>query len=231
MTSWPVVLDEYATVAKLQQGFSIARVGDGELKCADRYGYRREPPNGLLAAELRTILNTPLPGLVVGIPTLNPASPKYQNWLRHKDRFLKYLAPEVEYGSAFISRQDSSPWIACRAYAEGIQRCWTDKKIALVCEPTNKLVPVIAATAQKLYHIPCVSHGAYAHLGEYAQHVLSVRPDVAVLSHGVSATCLAHRLTQHGMQALDLGSIGGMLCRLLLQEEAHVDAPPTPPAV
>ena len=107
-------------------------------------------------------------------------------------------------------------------YAASVIALWQGKRVALVCEPTNKLLPVVTATARTLLHIPCASHGAYAHLDDYLREVLQYRPEVVILSHGVSATCLAHRVTQQGIQALDLGSIGGLLQRKLYlsQEDA-----------
>ena len=117
----------------------------------------------------------------------------------------------------------AAPWISTADYAKAVEQLWCGKTVALVCEATNKLLPVVQATARALYHIPCVSHGAAAHLDAYAQAVLRSRPEVAILSHGVSATCLAHRLTQQGIQALDVGSIGGLLARMLPQEEEQHD--------
>ena len=203
LASWPVVLDEFQTIAKLQEGFSVSRFGDGECALCDHSDYVREAKNATLTTELQQILSTPHAQLIVGIPTMNPAGPKYPNWVRRAPRFLKFLAPNMPYGSAFISRRDSAPWIATPAYAESVERLWRGKRVALVCEPTNKLLPVVHASARTLLHIPCVSHGAYAHLAAYAHAVLRFAPDVAILSHGVSATCLAHRLTQQGVQALD----------------------------
>ena len=121
----------------------------------------------------------------------------------------------MAYGSAFISRPDSAPWIETLAYAESVERLWLGKKWRWSANPRIRSSPSSMASARIVHHIPCVSHGAYAHLDDYARAVLRCRPDVAILSHGVSATCLAHRLTQHNIQALDLGSVGKMLARLL----------------
>ena len=216
LKSWPThILDEFHTVAKLQEGCSVSRFGDGECAVMDDSDYVREAKNAQLAQELRQIISTPHERLIVGIPTLDCTGPKYANWARRAPRFLKFLAPHMAYGSAFISRPDSAPWIETLDYAESVERLWMGRKVALVCEPTNTLLPVVQASARTVHHIPCVSHGAYAHLDAYARAVLRCRPDVAILSHGVSATCLAHRLTQHNIQALDLGSVGKMLARLL----------------
>jgi hypothetical protein len=38
---------------------------------------------------------------------------------------------------------------------------------------------------------------------------------VALLSCGPTATCLANRLARRGIQGVDMGSVGGMLVRLM----------------
>ena len=189
--------------------------GDGEFKVARGAGYVREAPNPAFARELREILVHPHSNCLVAIPGTNRASPKWNNWTARQPSMLPYLSPDVTYYSSWISRPDSAPWISTLEYAESVERLWRGRTVALVCEPTNTLLPVVMASARTVHHIPCVSHGAYAHLDAYAHAVLQSGADVAMLSHGVSATCLAHRLTQQGIQALDLGSIGGVLARML----------------
>ena len=215
LTTWPSVLEEYATIAKLQAGASICRYGDGECKLMRDEAYVREPANAQLAAELRTIIARPDSRCLVGIPTMDKRSPKYANWRQRQAAFLPFLAPKVPYVSAFLTRPDSAPWILTESYAASVEQLWAGKKVALVCEPTNKLVVVVKSAARKVDHLACPSHGASAHIDAYERHIVRGRPDLAILAHGVSATVLAHRLACHGIQTLDLGSIGGMLARLL----------------
>lgn len=216
MTQWPVnILDEYATVAKLHAGWSLSRFGDGELKVCDGYGYRREPPCRWLAAELRQILGTPHDRLLVGIPTLNPEGPKYANWLRHAPRFLKYLSADMQYGSAFVSRADSAPGVEHPAFAKQMIALWAGRDTVIVCEPDNKLLPVVQVFARHTMLIPCPHVQASAYIATYEQQICALNPEVVVLSHGVSATVLAYRLSCRGIQALDCGSMGAMLQRLI----------------
>lgn len=216
LKSWPTpILDEYATVEKLQEGFSISRFGDGEASIIAGGAQVREPANPRLAAELLAILTTPQQGLIVGIPTMDPAGPKYTNWKARAPRFLRFLAKGMLYGSAFISRPDSAPAIQTGAYCEALQRCWTGKKVVVVAEATSKLPTVVEAAARKTVHIVCPRREAYAVLPQLDRLVLRERPEIVLLSHGPSATCFAARLARRGLQALDLGSIGGFLARML----------------
>lgn len=215
LTTWPTVLDEVQTIRHLADGWSLARFGDGENALMRGAEYRREPRNPHLAEELCTILATPDPRCLVGIPSMNPRSPKHRNWLKRQAAFLPFLSPYVAYGSAFVTRPDSAPWIATSAYAVSVEQLWRARKVVLVCEPTNKLLTVVPRAARKLEHLTCPSHGAYAHIDTFERAILRAKPDLAILAHGVSATVLAHRLACRGVQALDLGSIGGFLARML----------------
>jgi hypothetical protein len=221
---WPKVLGEEATIKRLlTDHLSLCRLGDGELKLIRGQDYVRERANNALGEELRAILAAPDPRVLVGIPTMDKRSPKYTNWRQRQSAFLPYLSPDVSYVSAFISRPDSAPWISTETYAESVQALWQGKKVALVCEPDNKLVKVIPSAARKVWHIPCPSHGAYAYIDAYESQIVRGRPDIAILAHGVSATCLAHRLACRDIQAIDLGSIGGFLARMLyLEKLPHV---------
>ena len=224
LSTWPVnILDEFQTVQKLQDGYSVSRFGDGEIALADGGAQVREPVNPALAAELRQIISVPQPGLLVGIPTLDRHGPKYANWVRRAPRFLKFLAPDMPYVSAFLTRPDSAPAIQTWEFAENLQACWANKKAVVVSEPDSKLLVAVTAAARKTVHVCCPHRETYAVLGDIEREVLRNRPEIVLLSHGPSATCLAARLCRLGIQALDLGSIGAMLLRLLpIERVTHV---------
>lgn len=215
VTSYPRVKDEFATIKALHDGLSIGRWGDGECKVARGESYVREPANTSLALELRNAIAHPNPRFLPAIPNLDPRSPKYENWLKRAPAFLPFLSPDVQYYASTVTRPDTSPWIATQEYATSVVNLWRGRKVILVSEPTSKLLTLLKGTARKYVHIPCPSHGAYAHIDEYERQIWKGHPDVALLSHGVSATCLAHRLACRGIQALDLGSIGAFLLRML----------------
>lgn len=208
---WPKVADEYETVRKLMDGCSISRYGDGEFKMIDGYGYSRESPNGVLGQEMLKILRKPQDKLLVGIPTMDSRSPKYENWLKRAPRMLRYLRHDREYHSAFISRPDSSPWIDTREFCEMVDSLWRGKHAAVVSEPLNKGFAAVKRSAREVTHIECPSEGAYAHIDKLASAVKAAKPDIAILSCGPTATCMASRLCAAGIQAIDIGSIGKML--------------------
>lgn len=219
---YPLVLNEFSTIDAVASGMSIARFGDGELKVVYGYGYVREEPNTKLTQEIREVLLNPHPTCLIAIPTMDPAGPKYENWIRHQRRFSRVLSPKRVYMSAFISRPDSSPWINTLDYAQRAQKIWAGKRVVIVSEAKNSLLHTARLAAHKTTHVGCPRFGAYAVIDELEEKAAAAydgKPDVILISAGVTATCLANRLAKRGLHAVDLGSAGGFLYKLLNPKE------------
>lgn len=217
LVSYPQVAGEFHTMELVTKGFSLARFGDGEMKMAEGFGYAREPGSPKLAAELMRTLRTPNKRCLVGVPTFDPAGPKYANWLRHLPRFSGLLQPGVPYYSAFVSRPDSAPWINCREYAVLVESVWAGKKTVVVCEKSGSMLQTVSLAAAYVKHIACPHREAYAQIDFIEDKIRAARPDVAIMAAGPTATCLANRLAADHIHAVDLGSAGGFLGRLLNQ--------------
>ncbi len=211
---YPKVHDEWTTLRKLQEGFSIARFGDGELKMATGKEYVREPANRAMARELMEVLTKPHPQCLVGIWTLNPESPKYASLVRHKERFKNVLSPDVEYYSSLISRPDSAPWIRTREYALEFRKLWFGKRTVVLCEPESGALRAVNDCEMR-YHIECPSQRAYRQIGEFEKRIADMQPEIAILACGPTATCLANRLARRGIQTIDFGSAGSFIAKLL----------------
>jgi hypothetical protein len=221
---YPRVRGEFETVRQLLKGRSLARLGDGELKHLDGKDGGRQAGNESLKAEMRAVVTTPHADLIVGIPTMDPKGPKYwhrtadgreHGWFRHKARFAAALSPHVRYYSAFVTRPDSAPWIDTREFAELFERVWAGKLVAVVAKRSTKILPLAHNAASEVVHIDCPEREAYAEIDRLEAAVVAAAPDVALLSAGPTATVLAHRLCKRGIQAIDMGSAGAFLCRLL----------------
>jgi hypothetical protein len=212
-------MGEFDTVRRLIKGRSIARFGDGELKILEGKGYSREPPNSKLTDEMRSIVGAPCEQCVIGIPTMDPNGPKYINWQRHESRFIRYFRKRdgQRYGSAFITRPDSAADnLESQEYVDLISRLWSGReRVAVLSESTSKLLMCAQATAASAIHIECPHELAYSVIDEMERSIIHAAPSIALLSCGPTATCLAHRLASRGIQAIDLGSIGGLLARWL----------------
>lgn len=217
---YPKVYGEWETLAKLKSGFSIARLGDGEFKMIDGAGYVREPPNKKLAHELRQVLRKPHNTCLRAIPTMDPAGPKYPTWKKHTDRFTGLLRrTKGPFYSAFISRPDSAPWIRTKQYAEEFASLWAGKRVAVLCEKESGTLRALGASSPALIdHVLCPSHEAYAQIDWFEKQLLRNGPEIVILSCGMTATCLAMRLARHGVQAIDFGSGGSFIAKLLTED-------------
>ncbi len=213
--SYPKVAGEFETVAEIvRTGKSIARFGDGEIKAMEKGVYTRElKRNEALMAELRDTLHRPDKNLLLGIPTMDPKGDKYKNWSRSIDRYIKHFTGGPYY-SAFITRPDCGlKWMETHAYYLEVVKIWEGKNpVAIVAEKTSKLALAVKLT-NEIRHIPCPMYGAYAQIDALEKRVVDSGCKIALLSCGVTATCLANRLSKRGIQAIDIGSIGGFLLR------------------
>lgn len=211
---YPKVLSELKTLQKLQEGFSIARFGDGELKMATGSEYIRERANRRMARELNEILTSPHEKCLVGIWPYNPKSPKFESMLRHRERFKTVLSSKVKYVSSLISRPDSAPWIRTLEYALEFQKLWDGKRVALLCERANGALRA-TRSASFLDHVECPRHNAYEHIDWFERTLLRNMPDIVIMACGPTATCLANRFSKLGVQAIDFGSAGSFIAKLL----------------
>ena len=97
-----------------------------------------------------------------------------------------------------------------------MQQLWDGKKVALVCESKEtSIYRLVKLTARKIEHIPCPHRETYAVIEDIQKSVVRSKPDIAILSAGPAATCLANRLAYEGVQAVDIGSAGGFLLMLV----------------
>ncbi len=215
---YPQVFGEFETISAVRKGRSLSRLGDGEFGIAFGSGYCREPKNSLLTEEVRSVLLNPNKDCLVGIPTMDPAGDRYWNWSRHKDRYAGLLAQRKgKLYSAFIGRPECAQWIDNKGYVQAVADLWKDKHAAVVCEDKGSILKAVEFGAKQITHIECLFREAYSQIDEYEKAVVELKPDIAILSAGPTATCLANRLQARGIQAVDLGSAGKFLTRWLSQ--------------
>ena len=213
--NYPTVVSEFETIKKVLKGYSLARAGDGEAKIMTGEGYSREPKNRALTAELLDTFTHPHKHCLLAIPTMAPEGPKYENWLRHERRILSLLQAERTYYSAFVSRPDSAPWINVREYALLFQKLWKGKRAVVLCEPDSSTIKVVKLAAEKAVHIMCPHEKAFAHIDKLEKKIVDSKPEVVIMSCGPTASILANRLARRRIHAVDFGSAGGFLLRLL----------------
>lgn len=208
-----LVVGEEETLDAVCSGMSIARYGDGELNNLE--GKKCVPQLMVpgLQDELKKIIAARPDGkCIVGIPYVSGRMPpeKHASWSHYIPRFRPFLNPKKKYYSAFITRPDSAPWIATKEYFDKVNSLWRDKEVALVWGGYRSLYPdFLRKTGAAKVHSVIVSYeDAYAQIDDTERRVLATGAKVVLLCAGPTATCLAYRLSVHGVHAIDLGHIG-----------------------
>ena len=210
--SLPKVLSEIETLRHALGGESLARFGDGELRLASGRGTAvTQVANKNLAAELRTVLKAPPKNCLVCIPDFH-RGPKQENWSRYGKDYLGFYGPGP-YGSAFISRPDSAPWIDTTEYWQMVSALWEGRFVVFVGGTDRSLRGKDFANASGACEIVAPRRDAYAEIDRIEKDVIAAcataeHDPVVILCLGPAATVLAARLAGKGIHALDLGHIG-----------------------
>lgn len=220
MRIWPHVLSEDATLDRLLAGASIARFGDGEFKLAHGRPSKSQAASPELQQRLRDIL-IDAGNCLVGIPNIKSATPKADFWQRYDRPDIRALLRDRPYGSAFITRPDSAPWIARPDYWEKVRQLWRDRDVVLVRGSGKSLTPALLAGAGSVEEIVAPRQHAFAQRAELMRAIMNEvdplegtgKTPVVILCVGAAATVLAVDLCACGIQALDLGHIGMFLKR------------------
>lgn len=209
---YPVVLPELETIERAHAGANLSRYGDGELKLALGGNCVSQPADKNLAVELRRILRSPAPGCLPCIPNVNSKTPKIASWQAWaQPPYVDLYDSALTYGSSFVTRPDSAPWIDTPEYWDRIKDFWRGKDVALVAGTMRSLRPEMLEEASSVKFISAPSgqkgDGAYAKINELEEECAAFKGPV-LLCVGPTATVLADRLARRGVHAQDLGHIG-----------------------
>jgi hypothetical protein len=206
---YPVVRSEEETLREVLAGRSLARYGDGEFRLVSGSDCVSQVASKEIAAELALILKDS-GDCLVGIPRLDKRSPKIANWKRYEKIYPRYLSEDKVYYSAFISRPDSAPWINTHSFYDDMESLWAGQEIALVYGSDRSLSASFPSmlTAAKIHSITCARRDAYSQIGDLTEAVIRTGVKRAILCCGATATCMAWRLAERGIHAIDLGHAG-----------------------
>lgn len=198
------ILSEQQTLEACRN-LSIARFGDGELRLATGGHAISQQANAKLRAELVAILEE-YRGYVVGIPRFD-ATPNTTNWAKYEDQPFRRLYRQDCYGSAFITRPDSAPWIDTPEYWDQVRGLWRGRDVTLVTGNDKSLTAAMMPEARTVRTLRGPERDAYV-MVDQLQEELANYPGLVVLCLGAAATVLAARLARRGVHALDLGHMG-----------------------
>ncbi len=202
MKPYPHVLSEVDTLRAVCGGRSLARYGDGEFKLCRGHGIKSQHHDPVLQRRLREILLAS-GDCLVGIPNLRSPTPKRKFWSGYLT--ASRLLADRAYGSAFISRPDSAPWIDTPAYWDQLASLWRGQDVTLVRGSQKGLLVEDLVGAGQVTEIVGPRQHAWASYHELLERI--GRPARAILCLGPTATVLAVDLCARGVHAIDLGHV------------------------
>lgn len=212
------VLDEHETMRRVRdERLSLARFGDGEIKLCRGGSCKTQTADPVLAKRLRNILKADEPRCLVAVPNIWGARETKPFWRSYRDGVnAQFYRPGAVYGSSFVSRPDSAPWINSDAYWGLVRSIWQDRSVVLVTgskKGRQFLDSGMLSNASKVCAAVDVPRqnawSAHDRLLDEASDMASVLVDpVVVLALGATSTVMAYELARRGIQALDLGHMG-----------------------
>jgi len=208
LSSYPQTRSEEETLRRVLAGASIARYGDGEFKICrggDAVAQRWTPE---IQKRLRAILGES-GACMVGIPNLNADALKRMT--DQKRTLWESFATTAQwmesrpYGSSFITRPDSAPWINTPEYWAQIESLWRGRDVTLVRGSGKGLTCDDLVGAGEVREIMSTPQQAFSDYDAILERV--GRPKRAILCLGPCATVMAVDLCARGVHAIDLGHI------------------------
>lgn len=202
------VLTEAETIERAIAGDSLARFGDGELRLALGGEAKSQARDPALRTQLLQILGGVRGRCLVCLPRHD--GPKAGWWAEYNRPKFTALYTMPVYGSAFVTRPDSAPWIDSPAYWDRVAELWRSRDVVLVRGKANSLTADQLQGAATVTEIIGPERDAFADIHRLmTETVESLRPGgVVLLCLGATATVMAWRLAGIGIHAIDLGHIG-----------------------
>jgi hypothetical protein len=216
------VVDEYNTIEKLTQGYSISRFGDGELELVFLSGlaYFKELLRGRrpqvfenggpwFSYRLRKVLKSNNKKLLIGIPNVffeNSAT----KWKSEYFQANKRRIPGKTYYSAFFVRYNRRSMLNEEAHWNQIRRIWDGKKISIVHFNPEIAHLDIFSNASKIEHILCKRRNIWGWGYRYKkllQRCLDEDYELCLAMAGPVANLLAYDLCAKGRQCIDIGQL------------------------
>lgn len=201
---YPNVIDEAATLAAATTN-CLARFGDGELSLALGGNCVSQVADPALSKELRKILENGDRELLVGIPNLR--SKTKDAWKKYgADKYLA-LYGKGTFGSSFITRPDSAPWIDTPEYWSKLGTLWRGRDVVLVKGTERSLRASMLIGAGDIREVDGPRRDAFAQVDQILERIGTPHCSV-LMCLGATATVLAARLARRGIHAVDLGHVG-----------------------
>lgn len=208
-----LVLNEYETINKIKEGYSLARYGDGE------FFNLLENPRGIskmqvfdekLQKKLDIVFSSPLKRLLIGVPKMDSPKPWVVNFNK---RFAKFIKNKDAYKeSIFVSAFISRPALVNnnnQEYFDRVKSIWKKREVILINFNTNLLKHYMFEGCNidafiQISRRNCFDQYDYI-LNECKNYYGEKK--IFLVSAGPVATALAYDLVLNKEQCIDIGQI------------------------
>ncbi len=215
MKEQPPVMSEDETLDAALAGRSLARFGDGELRLALGGSCISQIADEALTAELCAILAEPDGAALACIPNVAAVpSTKAGDWRVYgSPRYTRLYGPGP-FGSAFITRPDSAPWIDRPDYWAKVALMWEGRDVVLVIGTDRSLRVEELIGAASVVVVEGPRRDAFAQVDRIEADIVQavsrsdVTAPIVLMCLGATATVLAARLARKGIHAVDFGHVG-----------------------
>lgn len=206
----PSVLSRWESMEIIvREGASVARFGDGEYKQMRNKDMRRQRHSKELAARLREILYTDVPGFYAAV--LEPVL--IDNGQDVSDTRKRTLVHNYRTVTALGDRRRLNMWISQAysiEYIDLVKKLWHNRDVVLITNPDTRDKAAncgLFANANRLDFIGVtVTHAFSQYDAVFSQAKDCPAGTLFVLACGPTANVLAFDLHQLGFQAVDIGS-------------------------
>lgn len=205
LVTYPQTLSETDTLDLVLAGQSLARYGDGEFNlCAGRPA-KAQRIDVRIQSRLQMGLCSADYNCLIAVPNLQSKTPKAEFWNKQINTALRFMEPGRTYGSAFVTRPDSAPWIDTPEYWAKLESLWVGEDVTLVTGGRHGLkeADLVGANVREV-----IAPSANAFSDYHALLELVGTPRRALICLGPTATVLAIDLCRRGVHAIDLGHVG-----------------------
>lgn len=219
-------MDEWETLRKLLNGYSISRYGDGEIKHMDGRRNVSQVFVPSLQKSLIEAFHSRVKGHMVAIPNVfgdrvfTEVDDKYIESMRR--RFGAIADPKYKYASAYISRGDLCPYLSQATYWGLMAELWKGRDVVLVRGHEERANPGMMRQARSITQISTPASGAWSEYKNIVKECLKhPRTSLFLLCIGPTATVLAWELAKTKRQALDIGHLGMFYSNLGIEDLTH----------
>lgn len=219
------VMNDNQTIEKIiNDGYSISRFGDGEIKWLLEIEQNSFQNNDkVLSERLKEVLLSNMDNFLVCIPEAFNQLKGYKKssslfWKtfirRHGKQIVPYLSKNKIYGSANFTRwymeyEDKDKKIMDNKI-KAIKKIWENKNVVIV-EGENTKMGIgndLFSNCNSLERIICPSKNAYKKYNEILNKCIEVNKEkIFLIALGPTATVLAYDLAKYGYKAIDIGHL------------------------